>query len=56
MIIKIFKMSTVEMWTMRNKKALVQFINQETNLYVSDRQTIKQLIKYLPVEDYYRVK
>ena len=28
MIVKVFKISTMEMWTMRNKKELVKFIEQ----------------------------
>ena len=52
MIIKVFKISTMEMWTMRNKKEFVRFIEQETQNYVSTTMTIEQLIKYLPVESY----
>lgn len=55
-IIKVFKISTAEMWTIRNKKALVKFIEQETESYASERLTIDQLIRYLPIEDYCRVK
>ena len=56
MIVKVFKVSTAEMWTICNKRALVQFIEQETGLCVSVKLTIGQLMKYLPVEDYCRVK
>ena len=56
MIIKVFKISTSEMWTMRDKKALMQFIKQETDVYVSDKLTVDQLMRYLPIEDYCRVK
>ena len=56
MIVKVFKVSTAEMWTMRDKKALVQFVEQEIGSYVPKRLTINQIIKYLPVEDYCRVK
>jgi hypothetical protein len=56
MIVKIFKVSTAEMWTLRNKKRLVWFIERETGIFVSEKLTINQLIKYLPVEDYCRVK
>ena len=56
MIIKIFKISTMEMWTMRNKEALRQFVEQETNTFIPISLTIKQLIECLPIEDYHRVK
>ena len=56
MVVKIFKISTMEMWTIRHKKALVEFIEQETESLVPATLTIDQLFKYLPVEDYYRVK
>lgn len=56
MIIKVFKVSTAEMWIMKNKNALIRFIEGETNNYVPCTLTVKQLIKYLPVEDYCRVK
>ena len=56
MTIKIFKISTMEMWTMRGKKALVKFIEQENNAYVPVQLTIDQLMRYLPIEEYHRVK
>lgn len=56
MVIKIFKVSTAEMWTLKNKKRLILFVEQETGALVSDKLTINQLIRYLPVEDYCRVK
>lgn len=56
MIIKIFKIDTLEMYTIRHKKALIQFIKDELGMYLSSEMTIKQLIKYLPVEQYYRVR
>ena len=56
MIIKIFKISTMEMWTMHNKRELVQFIERETYKYVSSTMTIEQLMKYLPVENYCRAQ
>ena len=56
MIIKIFKVSTAEMWTLKNKKRLMCFIENETGSLVSERLTIDQLVRYLPVEDYCRVK
>jgi hypothetical protein len=56
MIIKIFKISTMEMWTLKNKDALVDFIEQETGMIASKILTIKQLVKYLPTEDYHYIK
>ena len=56
MIIKVFKISTMELWTMHNKKELTRFIEQETDNYVLSTMTIEQLIRYLPVEDYCIVK
>lgn len=56
MITKIFKVSTAEMWTLRNKQRLILFVERETGSLVSNKLTIDQLIKYLPVEDYCRVK
>ena len=46
----------MEMWTMRNKAALHQFVEQETGRFIPDSFTIKQLIGCLPIEDYHRVK
>lgn len=56
MIIKVFKISTMELWTMHNKKEFVQFIEQETQSYVLSTMTIEQLTRYLPVENYCIVK
>ena len=56
MIIRIFKISTMEMWTLPNKQALIEFIEAETGTLVSEKFTIKTLLKYLPVEDYCYVK
>ena len=52
MVVRVFKISTMEMWTMRNKTELVRFIEQETQKYVYTTMTIEQLMKYLPVENY----
>ena len=46
----------MEMWTLPNKNELVLFIERETGNLVSNKFSIKTLIKYLPVEDYYHVK
>ena len=56
MIIKVFKISTAEMCTIRDKKALIKFIEAETQTYVPKTITINHLLRYLPVEDYCRVK
>lgn len=56
MIIKIYKLSTRELWTMHNKNALVDFVTNEIGLRPSCSLTIPQLIQYLPVEDYHRMK
>ena len=56
MIVKLFKISTAEMLTIKDKNSLINFIEQETMAYVSTKLTINQLIRYLPVEDYCRVK
>lgn len=56
MIIKIFKISTREMYTFKNKFWLHQFIQTETNKHPSLSLTIDQLVCYLPVENYYRAR
>ena len=56
MIIKIFKISTAELWTIKNKNKLIDFIEQETGTIAPRKLTIKQLIKYLPVENYCLIK
>lgn len=56
MVIKIFKISTKEMWTIRNKMSLCDFIYQETGAKPDCSLTIYKLVQYLPREDYYRVK
>jgi hypothetical protein len=56
MIVKIFKISSMEMCVIKNKSALIYFIESETNKQIPHSLTISQLIKYLPVDNYYRVK
>lgn len=56
MIIKIFKIETLEMCTIYHKKALIRFIKDELGIYLSSQMSIDQLMKYLPVEEYYRVR
>lgn len=56
MIIKIFKISTMEMCTIKNKNGLIKFINNEIGKYLPMSFTINELLSYLPVEEYYKVK
>lgn len=56
MVIKIFKISTKEMWTMSNKDALRDFIEQEVGIKPTNKLTITRLMQYLPKENYCRVK
>lgn len=56
MIIKIFKISTKEMYTFKNKFELYSFVMATTNRYPSYQLPIDRLVEYLPVEDYYRVR
>lgn len=56
MIIKIFKISTKEMWTIPNKQELCRFIQTETGVAPNQNLTIFKLIEYLPKSNYYRVK
>lgn len=55
MVIKVFKISTKEMWTIKNKEALCKFIAQEVGVKPDEKLTIFKLMQYLPVENYYRV-
>ena len=56
MIIKIFKISTREMWTFYNKKAFREYVMQNVLCIPRSNATINELMQYLPVEDYCRVK
>ena len=56
MVIKIFKISTKEMWTIRNKDGLCEFIRQETGNTLDSKLTIFQLMQYLPKQNYHRVR
>ena len=56
MIIKIFKISTKEMWICKDKNAFIDFVEQETGMIFSKRLTIEKLMKYLPIEDYHYIK
>lgn len=56
MVIKIFKISTKEMWTIHNKDGLCKFIQQETGKAPDKKLTVFKLIQYLPKENYHRVR
>ena len=56
MIIKIFKISTKEMYKLKNKNELRDFIIYSVNKYPSKKDTIKKMISYLPCNEYYKMK
>lgn len=56
MIIKIFKVSTKEMYTFRNKRELFNFIRGVVDIPIFYNQTIPQLLKYLPKENYCKIE
>lgn len=56
MIIRVFKISTAEMWTFYNKQALRKYVIQNVFCLPKKNATVNELIQYLPVEDYCRVK
>lgn len=56
MIIKIFKVSTAEMWTFKNKKAFRKYVVSNVLCVPPTNATVNELMRYLPVEDYCRVK
>lgn len=53
MIIRIFKLSTAQLCTIRHKAGLIKYIYDEVNKIPSNNLTIKQMMQYLPVEEYY---
>jgi hypothetical protein len=55
MIIKIFKISTKEMYTFKNKIELFNFVQEVAHTQALYNRTITQIIEYLPAEDYCRV-
>ena len=55
MIIRIFKVSTKELYTFQNKYEFYTFVKEVTNKFPGYNNSIDQLVKYLPVEDYCRV-
>lgn len=56
MIIKIFKIPTKEMYVLKHKKQLLDFIAQETGCYLLNSFTIDHMFKFLPQDVYYRMK
>lgn len=56
MIVKVFKVSTAEMWTFRNKDAFRKYVMSNQLCAPKPNATINELMKHLPVEDYCRVK
>lgn len=55
MIIKIFKVSTKEMYTFRNKTELCNFVRQVVQCPIFYNITIDRIIDYLPREEYCRI-
>lgn len=53
MKIKIFKISTKQLWHLKNKTELIHFLFIETGYILPQNFTIKKLISYLPREEYY---
>ena len=56
MIIKIFKVSTKEMYIFSNKIELFNFIKTKVEMPIFYNKTIPQLIECLPAEEYCRIK
>ena len=56
MVIKIFKVSTTEMWVFANKQAFREYVIHNVLCAPRQNATIDELMRYLPVEDYCRVK
>lgn len=56
MIIKIFKVSTKEMYTFPNKQSFYEYVRLVSGMPLMYSMTIDNLMNSLPVEDYCRVK
>ena len=56
MIIKIFKVSTKEMYIFHNKMELIDYIRNVIGVPVFRNTTISQLLEYLPKENYCRIE
>ena len=55
MVIKIFQVSTKELYTFKNKYEFYIFVKDTTNRFPRYTASINELMTYLPVEDYCRV-
>lgn len=56
MAIRIFKVSTKEMYTFPNKQSFYEYVRLVSGMPLMNNCTIDDLMNYLPVEDYCRVK
>ena len=56
MIIKVFKVSTAEMWKFRNKQAFREYVMRNVLCAPKSNATVDELMQYLPKSDYCRVK
>lgn len=56
MIIKVFKVSTKEMFTFKTKTDFMVFVYNIVDDMPPSNATINDLMKMLPKRDYYRVK
>lgn len=56
MIIKIFKVSTKEMYTFPSKQSFYEYVRLVSGIPLMNNHTIDDLMNYLPVEDYCRLK
>lgn len=56
MIIKLFKVSTAELWTFYNKQSLRSYVIKNVLCAPKQNATIRELIGYLPIEDYCRIE
>lgn len=56
MVIKVFKVSTTEMWTFNNKQAFREYVIRSVLCAPKRNATVNELMQYLPRNDYCRVK
>ena len=56
MIIKIFKVSTKELYNFQNKQSFCDYVRSVSGMPLVHSLTIDDLMNYLPREDYCRVK
>ena len=55
-IIRIFKVSTKQMFVFKNKTEFFWFVKQVVGKPIFYNETIPQLIKHLPVEEYCQIE